>query len=482
MPRMLKLYEWQERAVAEAVEALREHGGALFNWGMGSGKTVSAIETLKELAPDRAIIIAPLSTHDSWVRTAETQGATEIRKAHRKNKAGKTALFDMEIGEPGWYIVGPAFMTRSDVSTWDCDVLVIDEVHQVTEKTSRGLKNLRNVDATMRLALSGTPARNKVENLWGVSRILWPTLNQPNEVADEKFWRWAHHRLQEQTIYTNQKDQWGNPKTVKQYTGEKEPGRIMREMPFVSIHLARERCCDAHPNGVLASLAEPAVMHETIEMLPEQKRIIRDMETQMVTFLEDNPMIADIPLTAQQRIRQCILGVPTVTWSVDDEGEDKQEVTFAEDCKSPYLDRVREILSEDDEPFVIYTDSQKFAEVTVKRLQKWGITAAEYSGKRKTDLKEFGAKYRVLVGVISAVGTGTDGLQAVASSEIWLSRDLDATLNEQAEARLFRTGQTGAVRRWILHDDGGLSEGRYSEAVLKRLALNRSLRLGEDNV
>src|SRR5690606_31384356 len=113
------------------------------------------------------------------------------------------------------------------------------------------------------------------------------------DVADSNFYSWATYRLEKKLVYTSQRDRWGNPKTVIQFEGEKEPGQIFRDMPHASVHLARERCCDAHPEGVLADLREPSVMHETLTLTPEQKRAIRDMETQMVTYLGDNPMVTE---------------------------------------------------------------------------------------------------------------------------------------------------------------------------------------------
>lgn len=473
----MELYPWQEKDRAEAVDALNIFGGACLAWGMGSGKTITAVEIAKSVPHERVLIVAPLSTHPSWAKTAQGQGAPVVSKAGNGNKAEKEALFGLEFGVPGWYIVGPAFLTRANPAEWpEFDLVIVDEVHQITEKTSKGLKKLLTLDAPRRLALSGTPARNKVENLWGLNRFLYPELDSLSEVADSNFYSWAAYRLTKKLVYTSQRDRWGNPKTVTQYEGEKEPGSIFRDMPHVSVHLARERCCEAHSEGVLAALKEPSVMHETITLTPEQKKIIRDMETQMVTWLGENQMVTDIPLTAQLRIRQCILGVPTVTWYEED-GEEKQEVSFDPACKSPYLDRLIEILSQDEEPFVVWTASQKFAEVVTARLQKAGIPAEEYSGKRKADLNMFGTAYRVLVAIPAALGTGTDGVQSICQSEVWLDRDLDPTTNEQAEARLMRNGQKGQVRRWIFHDDIGLSEGRFSDAVMKRLELNRSLRL-----
>ncbi len=198
----------------------------------------------------------------------------------------------------------------------------------------------------------------------------------------------------------------------------------------------------------------------------------------MMTWLEENPLVVDIPLTKAIRVRQFTLGVPTVTY----DEEDNAEVTFAEDCVSPVYNRLEEFLTDEvpDENVVVFVDSQKFAAVVTARLNKAGISAFEFSGAtRKTrmaDAEQFGSKYRVVVGVLAAIAEGLDLLQYNSRTDVWLSRSTDETLNEQAAGRLDRNGQRTQVFRLILEDDLGLSAGRYSEAVEKRLALNRSLR------
>ena len=158
-----------------------------------------------------------------------------------------------------------------------------------------------------------------------------------------------------------------------------------------------------------------------------------------------------------------------------------EEVTFEDDCVSPYLDWLMDFLDESDETVVVLTDSQRFAKVTTNRLNAAGISAFEYSGAtrstRAKDAAQFGTKYRVLVGVLAALAEGFDGLQQVCKTEVWLNTSLDGTINTQMEGRLDRIGQKDQIMRIYLHDDLGLSEGRFSEAIEKRLQLNRSLRV-----
>lgn len=163
-------------------------------------------------------------------------------------------------------------------------------------------------------------------------------------------------------------------------------------------------------------------------------------------------------------------------------GED--EVFFEEDCKSPHIDRLIEILQDDieDETALVFTDSQRFASVVTARLNKAGVSAFEFSGKttntRDADIAQFGGRFRVMVAVISAGGTGLDKLQGVCNNEIWLSRSLDETDNEQAMGRLDRRGQRKQVMRWVFHDSEGVSEEDYWNAMTKRAKLKMSLTKG----
>src|SRR5690625_6852820 len=111
---------------------------------------------------------------------------------------------------------------------------------------------------------------------------------------------------------------------------------------------------------------------------------------------------------------------------------------FEPDCKSPFLDEVLDIIEnlDEGEPVAIYLESQKFARVTVERLIMAGYKAFEYSGQvnqkvRNENLVNFVKEggHQILVGVISSIGTGKDGLQKVCTTEIWLVRIVEQTIN-----------------------------------------------------
>lgn len=460
----------------------------------GGGKTATALLAHRNSGSQVTLVVAPEPTHRSaWIKDSVKIPGVTPRVIGNTGKAKQAAMIDFKLGYPGIYIVTPQLLTRSkDLSEWMGDMCIVDEGHQLNRPSSAGQKQLQKLTETfsMRLFLSGTAWRNNFERAWSVMRFLWPELYHRREVAYDNRFMWLRDRMVSEDVYTNRKDQFGNPVVAKKWLNEANPGQLLSEAPCVIIHKKREECCEHHTvarqgfAGFL-NLEEPQVIEHVVELTTKQKKAIAELEDQYITFLEDNPLLVNLPITMQQRIRQICLGEPEVEdyMGVDADGEEveKQRLWFKDDCKSPFYDQLMEVLEEDeDEPITVYLESQTFAEVLTRRLNKAGIPAFEFSGKTKKDrdldLQEFGSKYRVAVIVISAGGTGLDGLQNVSKTEVWLERSVDETNNTQARSRQDRLGGRGQVQRHIILDDLGYAEGNYSDALAKQLALNATLR------
>jgi hypothetical protein len=480
-------YQWQTQDV-ETLE--RNHFTGLLAIEAGGSKTLIATLAIARAQPVVTLIIAPKSTHHTaWIPTLRDNANVTPRIIGNDNKATKSALFDFEMGYPGVYLASPQFVTRADVSSWRGDMIVHDESHQgntMKSKLQRKLSGYHVSDGkplaerfTRRLALSGTPMKQNFAALWGTMRFLWPELDSRGQVADRNAIMWMNDRMSSQEVYTNQRDAQGNPKKVKQYLSESQPGRLISEMPNVIIHKRREACCVHHPNGFLSTEA-PQVIEREVELTAKQKKSIREMNDHMFTYLRENPLIAEISLTQKQRLRQLTLGEADAEFVMVDTADgpvERTTIRFREDCVSPFIDETIDILSKLDEfePVVIFLEGQRFAEVLTKRLTAAGYPAAEYSGVRKADLNEFGKGYQVLIGVISAIGTGTDGLQAKCNTEIWVEEPVSITLKAQGSARLDRMGGR-QVQRYVLIDSEGIQRDRLDDNVAKQLMVNRSLR------
>lgn len=478
-------YDWQLRDLAK----LRANNyTGLVAIEAGGGKSLTATLALIEARPHVTLIVAPKSTHQTaWVPTIRDNAGITPRIIGNDNKETKAALFSFLLGEPGVFLVSPQFVTRTDVSDWRGDMLIWDEIHMgaVTPKSKLQRKasgyhfadgEPLNMRFPMRLALSATPMRGDFSNMWGVAKFLWgPTHYLRGQIASDNFILWQADRMNYQTVFTNQRDANGQPKQVKQYLSESQPGRLLSEMPSVVMHKRRETCCadPSHQGGFLPT-EEPQIIHRTVELTARQKKAVREMDQHMMTWIGENALTADISLTQKQRVRQLTLAEAEVQ-SYEVDGEEKTRVVFDKNAKSPVIEEIKHILSNlpEDEAVVIYTDSQIFAEVITHQIDG----AAEYSGVRKADLSRFGKDYRVLVGTVAAVGTGTAGLNHIASTEIFADQPISLTMLTQTSARLDRLDNTRRVQRFIILDDMDVQSGRLESLWTQQVMVARSMRV-----
>lgn len=409
---------------------------------MGSGKTLMATEVALRRSAEVVVVIAPLSTRTGWERSFRGQGWEHPIHRVDSKKAGKAAFEDLHNDTPGVYLFGREYARKIDWGKLYADILIYDEVHAIQNRKSKGFQNIQKVRAGYKLALSGTPFRNKFEGAWAPTRWLFP------EHVDRSFWRWAVRWTRtEYDPFT-----YNNKKIV----GERNPGEYVKSLPcYVRIE---------------SNVAEAVTEKRYVELTPAQRKMYNQMEEDMLVWLDENPLVADLPVTQRIRLRQMTLG--TVTF--DEEGA----IDFEPDTKSAKIEALKDILSDlEGEPVLILTDSQKFARVVAHRL---GEGAYEYSGKTSQDHREkivanFGGKVQYIVATIGSVAEGLDGLQRVCHNMVWLSKSEDGVLNDQAMGRLVRTGQTEQVVSYEIIAEETYDDGILGTLLENKLEMRRSL-------
>lgn len=470
----LTLYDWQQADVDKMVSTICEDAGALIVSAPGAGKTVVAVEALKALDPEVILVIAPPSTHESaWERTVIRQGFDRQVKVLIGGKKGQANWNALKWGTPGLYVTSAQWFTQQDWRGITPDAIIVDEVHMLARFGNAGQKKLLGyrarpgLTAPIRIALSGTPFRNNFENAWSIARWI-----QPDTVAEE-YWLWRIKKC------VGKYDHFA-PQNLK-VLGEANPGELVSKFKCYISHSQRENCCDYHPNGFLAHLAAPIMVSRVLKMHTEQAKFYRNMENSYAAFLtspgEDGkvPVVAEFPITMRGMLRFCALGLPSYN-------SETEKLFFEEDCPSPKLDAaIEDLASLDGKRALMLTHSKQFANVAAKRLDAAGYRTVAWTGdlsaaKRKTALMEFRAgEIDVIVGVISAMGTGTDGLQEAAYNVMWLSVDDDASNNIQGMGRLDRLGQTHQVTMFEYQMSGTFDVGHLPRAIEQQLRLNRSL-------
>lgn len=458
---MLKPYAYQADDIAKLVA---NGGTGIVATQVGGGKTLIAIETAKGINAKTVLVIAPKGTHKrAWIRTIEMQAPNAEVFRIDSSYMGRKAWSGLANGKAGWYLITPEFFRRFAWTGIKPDFAVFDEAHRASNRKSKTAIMLHSLKAKARLAMSGTIAGNKIDGMWSVLKWVYP------EVAGRSYWAWVEkYCATEMDFFAG-----------RVVTGEKEPGLIVNSIPCYIRHLKRGACCEHHPEGIDSQLPPMQTEVRTVDLHPEQRKIYKNLEKDLVAWLGENPLVVEVPVAMRVRLRQVTLGVPKL-------GEDGV-VDFDINCKSSKLDELFSII--DDSPvgeqMLILTHSQKFASVVVSRLRIAGFNAEEWSGavpqiKRDDILESFIAgDTQFIVAVISAIGEGTDGLQLACSTVVWLSKDDNNLLNEQASGRLDRQGQKRSVMSYEIIADDTYDEGQLSKLVYRQLAMNASLRKGE---
>lgn len=421
---------------------------------MGAGKTMTAVEVAKELNAETVLLIAPLGTRLGWQVTFERQGVTLPFKWINSTNGGKQALSDWEWQLPGVYFVGVEYFARlgwdgkARSSVWSQvpDLVLFDEVHRTQNRNSKTYKTLKQVKAGFKLSMSGTPTGNKFDGAWAVAKWLWP------DRVNNSFHGWAGAWCE---FEYNHFAPGG-----RQITGEKRPGAFFNSLPCY-VRIESELDVDIVQDV------------KYVELSSKQRKAYNDLEKSMITWVEGNPLVVEFPITLRARLRQATLGM----FSVDADGA----VSFADDCESSKIDAMLEVLADDfdGEPALILTDSRKFADVVVSRLN---CRAAAWHGEvSQAQREERKAKFIAgdidyLVAVTSAIAEGVDGLQHATRNILWLSRSDNRLLNEQALARVHRQGQTRQVRSVEIVAVNTYDSGVLSDQLVKAVEMNKILK------
>jgi superfamily II DNA or RNA helicase len=176
---------WLQRLRSLAV------GGVLAD-DMGLGKTLQTIAHLviekhHKRLDKPALVVAPTSLAQNWVREIK-KFAPHLRTVlyhgpRRSRVADKLDRSDVVV------TTYPLLVRDELLTERDYHYLVLDEAQTVKNRTSKAHKAVRSVEATHRLALTGTPLENNLDELYALYEVLVPGLLGSAETFRHRFRR-----------------------------------------------------------------------------------------------------------------------------------------------------------------------------------------------------------------------------------------------------------------------------------------------------
>ena len=156
----------------------------LYEWGvgacladdMGLGKTIQILALLLDRAPaGPSLVIAPASVCRNWLREAArfTPGLNVSVLGGTDRVAEIEALkkYDVVICSYGLMVSEEELLTGKD---WNC--VVLDEAQAIKNHQSKRARAVRKLKTNFRLAATGTPLENNLDELWSLFDFINPGL------------------------------------------------------------------------------------------------------------------------------------------------------------------------------------------------------------------------------------------------------------------------------------------------------------------
>lgn len=451
------------------VEWMNTAGDCVLGDGLGAGKTVQTVVAMESQGWKTGIVVCPKSVVYAWVdhfhewTSLKAESLASKNKKQRGEALARLASGEINVLVMNWEIVAahtsiapyPSVkMTEEEkalkeLDHIDLDFVVADEAHKMREPKNKMTRALWKVGdgAKRRVALTGTPIGNKLDELWAIMRFVsphdWPTRSKWVDRFCETTWsRWGAFEV-------------GDLKPAMQEEFHKVWHTRYRAMPkeVVLRDLPPVRGGVDDPNGY-------EIRWTT--MPPKQAKAYRDIEKDSVAQLDDGVLMALTPLSRLTRM----LGFASAYGEVenydatDNEGLPvvRQRVLFDKpSCKITALTELLEGELAGEEALIVFTVSSQLALMAQEAAsaatnvqariviggQHADDRAMQIAGFQQGDWEPVNRKKPqtgpgVIVVTVAAGGTGTTLTRA--RTAVHLQRSYSFIDRKQSEGRYHRIG------------------------------------------
>lgn len=410
--------DFREHQVLGVRRMIKMSGGLLAD-DMGLGKslqilTVAAVG-FQDDGLSRVLVVSPLSLKYNWSDeiTEHTDFTYQVLDGTPKQREKQLAEFDADILIVNYEQV---VAHTNELNQMGFGMVILDEAHYIKGRKSKRTKACHRLRIPRRWALTGSPVLNQVDDLWSLLHFIDP-------IEFPKYWPF----VQRYAVWGGYMD--------KQIVGVKNEKELKE---IVDRYMIRRTKAEL---GI--SYKQPPVI-ERLALHPEQKKLYDQARDELkIDIPSADPLEIENAMVKLLRLKQICGTTATMEGHPD---------------HSAKLDRAEEIIQElvdRDEPVVVFTQFRKVQECMVNRLEERGIKTYQLHGdvpaterKGVVDLwtnwcNSPGVKPAVIVCMIQVAGVGLNMI--TANHAVFLDRLFVPKLNEQAEDRLDRIGQTKPV-------------------------------------
>lgn len=159
-------------------KALQNDGNVLFDWKVGSGKTLGSIAAFERLRKHNkastALVVTPSQLKDNYLtngihRFTDSRG-TIIGNSSETKKPHTIAQDKIEAGNSDYYIISNEMFRKQPQYFLDktkADTVIIDEIQKYRDPYSKNYQEFMKVRPNIRnvIGMTGTPFSNKPEDI-----------------------------------------------------------------------------------------------------------------------------------------------------------------------------------------------------------------------------------------------------------------------------------------------------------------------------
>ncbi|WP_088040977.1 DEAD/DEAH box helicase [Bacillus sp. EAC] len=418
------------------MKALTKYGfGGILADDMGLGKTLQSITYIQSIIPTirqqklPVLIVCPSSLTYNWSNEI-LKFAPDIQAIVIDGNATERADLQSDLSEIDVIITSYPLL-RNDIKWYEKQTfhtVFFDEAQAFKNPTTQTARVVKKVQADFRFALTGTPVENSLEELWSIYHVVFPELFQG----------------------------------LKEYSNLTRKTIARRVKPFLLRRMKED---------VLSELPEKIESMESVELLPEQKKLY----AAYLAKLQHDTLkhLANDKFTLGKNRIKILAGLTRLRQICC------HPALFIEGYKgsSAKFEQLLQIIEEaklSNRRVLIFSQFTKMLEIIGKELANQGVPFFYLDGKTPSEERvelcnrfNEGERNLFLISMkAGGVGLNLTGANTVILYDIWWNPAVES----QAADRAHRFGQTNIVEVIKLVSRGTIEE-KMNELQLKKKEL-----------
>ena len=338
------------------------------------------------------------------------------------------------LNEGVWWITNYEQLYNKEnfkrAQSFEWDLIVLDESHKIKSMKSKITSAVFQLRSKCRHCLTGTPIKNRPQDL--ASQLKWLDPQSITNYTDFQF-----------CFCDMIRDNWGWHAN----------GLTKNKQMVENLQKLLDLYCVGGQEHNIGSIEKPEYIKVRLKLDPKVKKlydkVVGEYDGELKARIVDTEALLESGIKVTSSIESAVR---------------RQQLTsnpglFDEQLKNVKFGWIADFLEGTDEKVVIFS---KYAE-SIKALEKYLLSkrfkVSTVKKEQKPQLRQLTIeqwkKYnQVLLGTFGVLGTGVDGLQECCNYVIFLDREWTASDNEQAEKRIYRTGQQHKCFFYILQAIG----------------------------